>query len=319
MYFKIRRQGLITAKALAGAFLGCLLLGSHVLATESAPSFSGDRAMELLEAQCALGTRAPGTVGNARLRTMLVDEATRLGLKPVVLCFRDQDPFSEGKKDMEICNLVISTGPTEGQRLWLGAHYDTRPVCDRDPDPARRGEFLPGANDGASGVAVLWHLMELLSAQPPPQGVDFLFFDGEDSGRSQLPRSYCLGSQHLVATRFDMGNPLGIQPRGLVLLDMVGEKELRIPMERNSYMAAPEWTMAIFARAAELGLDAFVPEVGTAVFDDHIPFLEAGIPAVDLIDFTFPQWHTTGDTPEVCSPGSLEQVGILLVDLVYNP
>jgi hypothetical protein len=117
-----------------------------------------------------------------------------------------------------------------------------------------------------------------------------------------------------------MGNPLaGGEPRGLILLDMVGERGLRIPMERLSLVRAPAWTREVFARAQQLGLSAFVPEPGPPVVDDHEPFLRAGIPAVDLIDFAYPEWHTHGDTPDACDASSLEQVGILLADLVFVP
>jgi Zn-dependent M28 family amino/carboxypeptidase len=221
---------------------------------------------------------------------------------------------------VQICNLVVSAGPSGGQRLWLGAHYDTRPVSDRDPDPAKRTLPLIGANDGASGVAVLLHLLEILGANPPPTGVDLLFFDGEDSGLAGDAAGFCLGSRHLASTWRQFGNPLSLgNPRGLIVLDMVGEKNLQIPMEAYSAVNAPAWTEAVFARAGRLGLTAFVPERGPAVYDDHVPFLEQGIPAVDLIDFDFPQWHTSEDTPDVCSESSLSEVGRLMVDLIYRP
>ena len=179
---------------------------------------------------------------------------------------------------------------------------------------------LTGANDGASGVAVLLHLMETLGTNPPPQGVDFLFFDGEDSGLAGDPGGFCLGSRPLAATCRDFGNPLSEgTPRGLIVLDMVGQKNLQIPIEAYSLVNAPEWTEAVFDRAGQLGLAAFVPQRGPAVYDDHVPFLEKGIPAVDLIDFNFPQWHTTGDTPEICSAVSLAEVGRLMLALIYNP
>jgi hypothetical protein len=282
------------------------------------PEFSGDRAMELLVAQCDLGPRTPGSEGNRRLREMITAEAHRLGLASSVLCFEGVDPLSGDP--IEICNIVVSAGPEGGERLWVGAHFDTRPISDHDQDPARRAEPLVGANDGASGVAVLLHLMEIMGATGPPAGVDLLFFDGEDSGRAGDSSGFCLGSRRLAATWSDFGSPLSRgTPRGLVVLDMVGEKDLRIPMEAISLANAPEWTEHVFARAAALGLPAFVPEQGRPVYDDHVPFLQQGIPAVDLIDFDFPQWHTTGDTPAICSAASLAQVGRLMVDLIYGP
>ncbi|MEN8005673.1 MAG: M28 family peptidase [Candidatus Krumholzibacteriota bacterium] len=280
--------------------------------------FSGDRAMELLIAQCDLGPRTPGSVGNRQLREMIVETARSGGLEVNTLCFDAVDPLSG--EAVRLCNVVVSAGPTGGQRLWLGAHYDTRPISDHDDDPELRSTPLAGANDGASGVAVLLHLMEILADNPPPQGVDLMFLDGEDSGLAGSSDGFCLGSRRLAETCRDFGNPLARgTPRGVVILDMVGEKNLQIPMEGFSMVNAPAWTAAIFERAEKLGLAAFVPERGPGVFDDHVPFLQQGIPAVDLIDFDFPQWHTTADTPAICSGASLAQVGRLVMDLIYNP
>jgi len=164
------------------------------------------------------------------------------------------------------------------------------------------------------------HLMELMHEHAPPTEVNLLFFDGEDSGPAGDPAGFCLGSKHLASTWQDFGSPLaGDMPRGLVLLDMVGEKGVQIPMEGYSLQYAPNWTHEIFERAASLGLSALVAAPGRPIYDDHVPFLGAGIPAVDLIDFEYPQWHTTADLPDVCSAASLSQVGILVWDLIRNP
>jgi len=295
--------GLILVAAAAGA---------------AVPEFAGDRAMAWVEAQCDLGPRPPGSAALEQLRTVILAHADSLGLVARRLPFTARVPLTG--ETVTAANLVVSAGPAGGERLWLGAHYDTRPVADHDPDPERRGEPILGANDGGSGTAVLLHLMELLAAAPPPRGVDLLFFDLEDAGRAGDPASYCLGSQRLAAGWDQFGSPLaGGIPQGLVLLDMVGQKDLRIAQEAYSLRYAPELTQAVFARAAALGLDVFVPEPGRAVYDDHVPFLQAGIPAVDLIDFDYPQWHTTEDTPAACSPASLAAVGRLVTDLCYRP
>jgi len=300
---------------LAGVWLAAGAAGAE---TTVVPEFSGDRAMEFLTAQCDLGPRTPGSEGNIKLREMIVDLARKQGFRTHTLCFEAKDPMSGGQ--VQICNIVVSAGPEGGERLWLGAHYDTRPVSDLDADPERRSIPLVGANDGASGVAILLHLIEILGVTPPPLGVDFLFFDGEDSGLAGDPAGFCLGSRRLAATCGEFGNPLSQgTPRGVIVLDMVGDKNLRIPMEAYSAVNASEWTEEIFDRAERLGLEAFLPEWGPAIYDDHMPFLEQGIPAVDLIDFDFPQWHTTADTPDICSGASLAEVGRLMVDVIYHP
>jgi glutaminyl-peptide cyclotransferase len=306
-------------RRLAVGLLAALVLGGNSWAAGSGdvPVFSGARAMGHLTAQTDLGPRPPGSEALGELRLMITELAQAQGLRAVTLCFDSVDP--QTGDPVEICNIVVQAGPEGGDRLWLGAHYDTRPVSDQDPDPDRRTVPVIGANDGASGVAVLMHLMEIMGEKPPAEGVDLLFFDGEDSGVSGNPRSFCLGSARLAATWQDFGNPLATgTPTGLVVLDMVGRKGLTIRQEAYSLEASRDWTLAVFARANDLGLTAFVPERGTAVFDDHIPFIEAGIPAVDLIDFEFPEWHTTADVPAACSPESLEQVGRLVTDLVYH-
>ena len=273
--------------------------------------------MELIVQQCDLGPRTPGSEGNLHLREAIVAAAEEAGLPVQLVCFEDERQQGDGL--VTLCNIVVSAGPPAGPRLWLGAHYDTRPVSDMDPDPARRSEPLVGANDGASGVAVLWHLIELLGRQSPPSGVDLIFFDGEDSGVSGDPYSFCRGSAHLARTWQDFGSPLaGGEPTGLIVLDMIGKAGLQVPMEQYSLNWARDWTEEVFARAGQIGLDVLIAKPGRAVFDDHVPFLQAGIPAVDLIDFDYPQWHTVDDTPEHCSAASLAGIGRLVVDLVYR-
>lgn len=295
-----------------------LALTGGSMADDQIPEFSGKRAMELLVQQCDLGPRTPGSQGNLKLRELILDLASSSGLNGAELCFTVPNPMGEGL--VELCNVVVSAGPAGGQRLWLGAHFDTRPVSDKDPDPAKRDLPLVGANDGASGVSVLLHLMELFAGQAPAQGVDLIFFDGEDSGSAGKPLEFCLGSAHLARTWNDFGSPLSTgQPQGVIILDMIGDRDLTIPMEQYSLRYSPELVDLIYTRAESLGLGAFVREPGPAVYDDHIPFIQAGIPAVDLIDFDYPLWHTSGDTPEACSAASLAQVGTLLVDLLYRP
>ncbi|MBT3316402.1 M28 family peptidase [bacterium] len=281
-------------------------------------SFSGKRAMEWIEYQCQLGPRTINSVGSKALRDSISSLCHSLDVEFTSMQFQVADPY--GSSNLELTNMMISLGPEGGKRLWLGAHYDSRPVCDKEVDPVLAAKPLVGANDGASGVAVLLHLVELLHSAELEYGVDIILFDGEDYGHSGDISGFCLGSRYLARTWNKFGSPLvGYEPIGLILLDMVGEHNLRIPMEYHSISRAPGFTRLVFQRANQLALGAFVPVVGKPVYDDHVPFLDTGLPAVDLIDFDFPQWHTSGDVPAVCSPESLRQVGELVLDICLNP
>lgn len=281
-------------------------------------SFSGKRAMEWIEYQCQLGPRTINSVGSIALQDSIESLCLDLDVKFTKMQFHIADPY--GDSNLEITNMLISLGPEGGKRLWLGAHYDSRPVCDKEVDPALAAMPLVGANDGASGVAVLLHLVELLHSADLEYGIDIILFDAEDYGHAGDLSGFCLGSRYLAKSWNKFGSPLaGCEPVGLILLDMVGEHDLRIPMEYYSISRAPGFTRLVFQRADQLALGAFVPVVGKAAYDDHVPFLEAGLPAVDLIDFDFPEWHTSGDVPSVCSPESLRQVGELILDICLNP
>lgn len=193
-------------------------------------------------------------------------------------------------------NLVARRNADPPQ-IILGAHYDTRMYADADPDPAQHGNVVPGANDGASGVAVLLELARSLPEETVP--VWLVFFDAEDNGRIE-GWDWILGSREFVKN-----NP--VQPRAVVIVDMIGDADLNIYKERNSN---PDLTDEIWAVAKELGYESkFIPEYKHSMIDDHTPFLEAGIPAIDIIDFDYPYWHTIQDTPDKVSAESLQAVG----------
>jgi hypothetical protein len=287
----------------------CILLTVGCAATP-AVEFDQARAFELLEQQCAFGPRNPGSPGAAAaldyFRTHLEQHADRL----LEHGFDWPDPYQ--KRVLRLTNLMASFRPELRRRIAFAAHWDTRPRADQESDPAKREQPILGANDGASGVAVLLALAEILDRHPPEVGVDLLLFDGEDYGVEGDAAHYLIGSR-----RFVRDHPR-YRPEGLVLLDMIGDADLSIPMERYSLEQAPEWTQRVFQLAVELGLSAFDPRPGRAVYDDHIPFLQARIPAVDLIDMDYPAWHTLADTPEQCAPASLGQVGRLLLRLIAD-
>ncbi len=271
--------------------------------------FSGKRAFAHLQAICRLGPRPSGSEGMQQQRALLSEHFT--ALKATV----ERQPFAirdrRSGKPVRMENLIVRFHPERKERVLLAAHYDTRPFPDRDPTNPR-GRFI-GANDGASGVAVLMELGRFVPAMPGPLGIDFIFFDAEEYVVG--PRDpYCLGSIHFA--RQYVNDPPGHTYRCGVVLDMVGDAQLRIPQELHG-ITWPETrplVEGIWAAAAEIGAREFVARPGPAVEDDHVPLRSiAGIPTCDVIDFDYPHWHTTRDTPEQCSAESLETVGRVMI------
>ena len=259
-----------------------------VFPTLISPSFEGERAYADVLTQVSFGARVPGSDGHTKIQEWIQAELESAGWQVEI-----QTSESLGHP---IENLVAYRS-AESPQIILGAHYDTRMFADSDPDPAQHTNFVPGANDGASGVAVLLELARTLPQESVP--VWLVFFDAEDNGRIE-GWDWILGSREFVKN-----NP--VQPRAVIIVDMIGDADLNIYKERNSN---PDLTDEIWTVAKELGYDnKFIPEYKHSMIDDHTPFIEAGIPAVDIIDFDYPYWHTVQDTPDKVSAESLSAVG----------
>jgi Zn-dependent M28 family amino/carboxypeptidase len=200
-------------------------------------------------------------------------------------------------------NLIARFNPAATDRLLFFAHWDTRPRADApgSPDPSQP---VPGANDGASGVAVLLAMADALKASPPPIGVDLLFVDGEDYGDFSVDKDVLIGSRYYAK------NPLpGPRPRFAVLFDMVGDRDLQIYQEGNSLTAAPGVVELVWRIAGDIGYRAQFPnQPRHTITDDHIPLQQAGFLAIDLIDFDYPHWHTPDDSFDKVSGESLKAV-----------
>ena len=199
--------------------------------------------------------------------------------------------------DQPVRNVIAKRG-TGAPWTILGAHYDSRLKADHDPDPANHDQPVPGANDGASGVAVLLEVARVLPEELEGE-VWLAFFDVEDQG--QLPGwDWILGSRALA-------DSLEGKPDAVIVVDMIGDADLNIYQENNS---DPGLTAEIWDIAARLGYaDQFIPQTKFSMLDDHTPFLEKGIRAIDIIDFDYPYWHTIGDTADKVSASSLQAVG----------
>ncbi|OGC90138.1 MAG: hypothetical protein A2142_06475 [candidate division Zixibacteria bacterium RBG_16_48_11] len=273
-------------------------------------SFDGDRAYQYLLTQCDFGPRHPGSDGHQKMLEFLKSELEKHSDKVKLQNFKAENPASSDS--LNLTNVLVSFYPEMERRVLLCAHWDTRPWADRDSDSSKHNLPIIGANDGASGVAVLLHLAELIARHKPQYGVDLVFFDGEDLGQEGRPETYALGSQYFAKAS------TGYRPEFAILLDMVGDKDLKIYPEEYSARYAPHTVGLIWSKAKELKLDCLVDSVGPAVYDDHVPLLQAGIPCANLIDFVYPYWHTTRDTPDKCSARSLENVGRLVAALLYD-
>lgn len=294
--------------------MGCLWLAAAAGRADEQAAFSGARSFKHLEAIAALGPRPSGSPGMVKQRELVVAHFQTAGAKVSRQAFQIRDRRTGQPVPME--NLIVEWHPDRTDRVLLGAHYDTRPFPDRDPvDP--RGVFL-GVNDGGSGVAVLMELALAVRKLPGAVGVDFVLFDAEEY--VVAPRDpYCLGS-NFFARQYAAACQAGTQHhryRVGVILDMVADRDLEIFQEQHS-VGWPDTRPIVddlWGVAARLGVRQFVPRPKYTVEDDHVPLRMIGrIPTCDVIDFDYPQWHTTADTLEHCSAESLEAVGRVVLE-----
>jgi glutaminyl-peptide cyclotransferase len=196
---------------------------------------------------------------------------------------------------------VIARRSDMPPQIILGAHYDSRLMADRDPDPEKQKQPVPGANDGSSGAAVLLELGRVLPSNSVPTWI--VFFDGEDQGHLPGWDEWSLGARGFVTE-------LSLKPRAVVIVDMVGDFNLDIYKEKQSNIRL---TNEIWDVAKSLGFgEYFRDEAKYTITDDHVPFLQANIPAVDIIDIEYRFWHTSYDTPSNVSAQSLGIVGSTL-------
>jgi hypothetical protein len=293
-------------------YAGALLIaGAFGCADTSTPVFSGDSAYQFLLKQCEFGPRVPASTEHANTVRYLVQTMQAQNATVQLQNFSIQDPYED--RVLPLTNIIGSYFPDRSKRILLAAHFDCRPRADQETVDSLKALPILGANDSASGVAVLLEVGRLLAEVPPDDiGVDIVFFDGEDYGKEGDLGYYLLGSKYFAA------NLDGYRPVCGVLLDLVGGTDCKIRQEGNSLQAAPRLVDDLFSRAARLGLDVFLPERFSPVIDDHVPLLRAGIPMVDLIGLPYEHWHKLSDTPENCSPETLRQVGMLVTDFVYD-
>ena len=268
-----------------------------------------------LETLCAFGPRNPGSEGYRET----LDLIRKVGEK-----YADQvveHPFfvstTQGKgASQAMVNLELRFQGTQGGApILIGTHFDTRPFADEDPDPANRSEPILGANDGGSGTAILLGLVQYLNQHPVTRPVHLVFFDGEDFGAKGSGLNL-LGSTYYAQELAKKERAKW--PYWVLVIDMVGDKDLQIFKETHSLKGSSSFLDKIYAVARDQGVKSLKEETKYTIFDDHYPFHQMGIPSTVLIDFDYPYWHTLRDTLDKCSIESMISIFSVVVKTIED-
>ncbi|MDA7978244.1 MAG: M28 family peptidase [Pirellulales bacterium] len=271
--------------------------------------FDGEQTYKYLKEICDIGPRRSGSEGMKKQQKYITDYFKGIGLEVIRQEFTDRHPLTG--EPVEFANLIVELHPEKKDRVLLCCHYDTRPFPDEDlRNP--QGTFI-GANDGASGVALLMQMAVELKNIDTAYGVDLIMFDGEELiFRPSIDR-YFLGSEYFASV-YAKTPPKHKYHYG-ILLDMIGDAELQIYQERNSlaYQETAPLVNSIWRTARSLRVLEFINKPKYEIRDDHLALNNtAKIPTCDLIDFDYIYWHTEGDVPSRCSAESLAKVGYVL-------
>jgi glutaminyl-peptide cyclotransferase len=287
----------LASAAIVIIFLSAVALQTNAQITYT-PLFNGDSAYDYLVGQCSFGPRPPGSENLTLCRLYISETLISFGWNITFQNFT--------YRETPCTNIIATWASSTNTSIIIGAHYDTRPEATEDPDPLNQTKPILGANDGGSGAAVLMELARVLP-ESVRSGAELVFFDAEDSGQIN-GWEWIQGSTYYVS-ELDTARREAID--AMVLVDMVGGANLRLPREGWSTKSLQN---AIWSVAAQMGHnDVFLDEAGATIIDDHKPFRDVGIAAVDLIQYPFPgYWHTLEDTPDKCSAESLETVGQVL-------
>ena len=304
-----------TVRRLSQAVVATLLalLACTAKAGDAVREFDGSVALSYAQRQVGFGPRVPGTAAHRAMGAWLAAELAARADTVEVQAWRHKT--AKGAT-LELRNFFARFKPAATDRVLFVAHWDTRPVADRDPNLGRQRLPIDGANDGASGVAVLLGVADALKARAPAMGVDLLFVDGEDYGDFSDSTESLIGAWYFAAHK-----PAGYQPLFAVVFDMVGDKDLQIYYESSSQSFAPEVVQRVWRTAERLGYGStFIHGVRHPLTDDHIPLQRVGIHAIDVIDFDYgpnnAYWHTGEDTIDKISAQSLAIVGNVAIALV---
>jgi Zn-dependent M28 family amino/carboxypeptidase len=290
----------------AVALLAAMACGD---ADGAAPQFDGAASMQYIQTQLDFGPRIPGTPGHRQTGDWIVQQMRE---RADTVLVQEWTHVTKDGDSLPMRNIFARFNPEARQRILYLAHWDTRPISDAATG-SDRALPVPGANDGASGVALLIGVADALRQAPPQVGVDLLFVDGEDFGDFSTDTDVLIGSrffaQHLPTPDY--------RPLFGVLWDMIGDANLRIYQEGYSVQRAPEIVSRVWQTAADLGYhNVFVPTGGISVTDDHLPLLDAGLRVINVIDIDYPAHHTPRDTFDKVSRESMQIVGNVALELI---
>jgi glutaminyl-peptide cyclotransferase len=280
----------------------------------------GERAVKYIKQLCDIGPRVSGTEGMAKQQALLIKHFEDLGAKVTKQEFKARQRSQ--RTDVAMTNLIVSYFPDRKSRVIFCSHYDSRPAAHEEANPANWRKPFDSANDGTSGVALFMELAHHMKDFPTGVGVDFVLFDGEeyifDPGTPGLGNGdkFFFGSEHFGAEYAKNKAKLPYKYEAAILLDLFGHADARLAVEGHSWKYAQKLVTEVWSAAAGVGAKSFKKELGFQraenVLDDHIALNEAGIPAIDIIDFDYKHWHLLSDTVDKCSPKQLAEVGTVL-------
>ena len=279
--------------------LGSVIIGIALSATagsaQSSSAFDSSKAWEHVRQQLAIGPRPSGSPANARTRQYITAQLKALGITTTEQPFEGATPIGP----IKMVNIIGTIPGKRADRIILASHFDTK---------LYRDVRFVGASDGASSTAALLELGRVLKARKDlPFTIELLFLDGEEAVLEWTGTDNTYGSRYYVDAARKAGSLKSI--RALILLDMIGDRDLTIRRESNS----TRWlTDIVWATAKKLGHRQFMDEE-TTVEDDHIPFVKAGVPSLDIIDLDYPQWHTPQDTIDAIAARSIQVVGDVVI------
>lgn len=288
------------------------------------PFYNADSAYVFVANQVAFGPRVPNTDAHKKCGDYMVATLQRFGAE---VTEQRVQLKAYNNTILDARNIIGSFNPEQKTRIFLCAHWDSRPYSDNDTDSANYHTPVQGANDGASGVGVLLELARLMQQVPPTIGVDIILFDAEDYGRPSFDKSADIGDSFCLGSQYWSRNPHkeGYKPKYGILLDMVGGKNPTFLQEYFSMLYAPDVVKMVWKKAHQLGYqDYFISQPGNLVIDDHYYINKiANIPCIDIIHYSnqtgfVDTWHTIYDTMENIDKTTLGVVGRVVTAVVYS-